>query len=98
MMKKRFSHFPCFSYPKNVNNLFFLSAGTKLAFINLNGGLSVFDIATNTTQEIQDNTTFVRKSKQNIGSIVQRTYVISEVLEQPEILSLGQAGLSSNKL
>jgi len=33
-------------------------SGSKLAFINQNGGLSVFDILANTTKEIQDNTTF----------------------------------------
>ena len=41
-------------------NSFDFLAGTKLAFINQNGGLSVFDIVNGTTEEIQDNTTFVR--------------------------------------
>ena len=41
-------------------NSFSFLAGTKLAFINQNGGLSVFDIVNGTTEEIQDHTTFVR--------------------------------------
>ena len=35
-------------------------AGTTLAFMNQEGGLSIFDIITRTTKQVMDNTVFVR--------------------------------------
>ena len=59
---KKYSHFLRTS-PFTQRNIYILYgdfAGTKLAFMNQESGLSIFDIITNTTTQIMDNTVFVR--------------------------------------
>ena len=44
---------------KTLNNTTFIHLGSKLYFMNKDGGLSVFDVKSKMTKEVLDNTTFV---------------------------------------
>ena len=86
--------FPIFSdtslyYSSYKQNIELISdfAGTKLAFINQDSGLSIFDIITRTTTQIMDNTPFVRFYNQMISIAI---LYCSEIIEDNKVLSLSK--------
>ena len=84
---KKYSHFLRTS-PFTQRSIYILYgdfAGTKLAFMNQESGLSIFDIITNTTTQIMDNTVFVR-----IYNQIFRIDILycSEITEDSAVLSL----------
>ena len=60
---ENYSHFKGQNVLVNKEYILDIFLGTKIAFINIEGGLSVFDTKSETQEELLDNSSFVSVSQ-----------------------------------
>ena len=58
-------------------NLLFVFLGSRLVYLNMYGGISVFDAKTRMTKEVLDNATFVSKQ-----SLAEQIYTASQLFQR----------------